>query len=280
MANLLNKRQLCKCDCGEYAKPGNTYIRGHNSTGRTLSEATKMKIGAKNAITSTGHIPSEEARRKVSIALTGHITTKETRRKIGLSSKGHITTKETRRKIGLGNKGKIITNDVRRRISNTMTGVLKSEEHCNNMRKARIKLCNDPEYRKRLLVALAKGRENSHILPNKQEQFILDLLNKMYPGEWKYTGDFSVLINGRNPDFINCNGQKKIIEFNGTHWHKDDIPGEREKIFAAYGYDTLIVWDRELKDIERVKSKINEFHRGINPYAIHETKSHEVNGGV
>lgn len=79
--------------------------------------------------------------------------------------------------------------------------------------------------------------------PNKPEQIILDLLNEMYPGEWKYTGDFSFMINGRNPDFANCNGQKKVIEFWGDYWHKGEDPEDRKAIFREFGYDTLVIWE-------------------------------------
>ena len=100
-----------------------------------------------------------------------------------------------------------------------------------------------------------------NIKPNKPETLLIGLLDSLYPGEWKYTGDFSMTINGKCPDFVNCNGQKKIIEFNGSYWHQDDIPGKREAIFAEYGYETLIIWDKELKNMESVKSKIQDFHK-------------------
>jgi len=123
----------------------------------------------------------------------------------------------------------------------------------------------DPEY-------VAKQMVSRNIRPNKMEQIILYLLNLMYPGEWRYTGDFSFMINGKNPDFVNINGQKKLIEFNGTYWHQNDVPGEREKIFAEFGYDTLIIWDHELKDMETLIAKVTSFHTKENPYAKHCTE--------
>ena len=83
----------------------------------------------------------------------------------------------------------------------------------------------------------------------------------MYPNEWKYTGDFSFWINGKNPDFVNCNGQKKCIEVFGDYWHRNDNPQDRKDIFKEFGYDTLVIWERELKNYSELKFKIHRFMR-------------------
>lgn len=45
---------------------------------------------------------------------------------------------------------------------------------------------------------------------------------------------------------------------------KQLIKGEdsesRKKIFEEFGYNTLVIWEHELKNIEEVKLKINEFN--------------------
>ena len=97
------------------------------------------------------------------------------------------------------------------------------------------------------------------IRPNKPEQIILDLLNQLYPGEWKYTGDYSFVINGKNPDFANINGQKKFIELFGDYWHKGENPQDRIDTFKPFGYDTLVIWEKELKNIKQVKLKVIDF---------------------
>lgn len=98
------------------------------------------------------------------------------------------------------------------------------------------------------------------IKPNKPEKFLLRLLNDLHPGEWKYTGDFSMTINGKCPDFVNCNGQKKIIELFGHYWHRGQNPQERIDVFKPFGYETLVIWEHELKNIENLIEKINAFH--------------------
>jgi len=72
-------------------------------------------------------------------------------------------------------------------------------------------------------------RKGMCIKPNKVESFLGAVLDEMYPGEWKYTGDFSFMINGKSPDFVNCNGQKKIIELFGDYWHKGDNADDRQQ---------------------------------------------------
>ena len=58
------------------------------------------------------------------------------------------------------------------------------------------------------------------------------------------------------------NGQKKCIELYGNYWHKNDNPQDRIDLFKQFGYDTLIIWEHELKDIEKVKNRIMKFHIG------------------
>jgi hypothetical protein len=153
-----------------------------------------------------------------------------------------------------------------------------SEKFLNNHSKVMIEMWKDPKkhkkssdsskkylqsltqekYEKRIkTMALAR-----HIRPNKPEQFVNNLLQEMFPNNYKYVGDFSFVIGGKNPDFMNCNGQKKLIEFFGVHWH----PAEDEEIrinhFKQYGFDTLIIWEKELNkhNLDNLKIKLTEFH--------------------
>lgn len=109
--------------------------------------------------------------------------------------------------------------------------------------------------------------ERMQIRPNKPETFVNNLLNFLYPNEWKYVGNGEIIINGFNPDFININGQKKIIELYGDYWHgmrvkslnKTDEENRKIDRYAKYGYSTLIIWENELKNMKKVVSKICRF---------------------
>ena len=103
------------------------------------------------------------------------------------------------------------------------------------------------------------------IKPNKPEKAIRKVLNKVLPKEYRYVGNGKVILDGFNPDFINCNGQKKIIEMYGDYWHnrpdwsKRDI--RRIRAYKKLGYKTLIIWEHELKDLNKVTSKILRFNK-------------------
>lgn len=58
----------------------------------------------------------------------------------------------------------------------------------------------------------AANKANSFHKINKIESKLKDVLDSLFPNEYKYTGDASIIIEGKIPDFININGQKKIIE--------------------------------------------------------------------
>jgi G:T-mismatch repair DNA endonuclease (very short patch repair protein) len=85
------------------------------------------------------------------------------------------------------------------------------------------------------------------------------------PNEYKYVGSSDFWIEGLNPDFINCNGQKKIIELFGDYWHNREDSKIRDKkrlkIYKKYGYETLVVWEKELKDMNKLKTKLINFNK-------------------
>lgn len=97
--------------------------------------------------------------------------------------------------------------------------------------------------------------------PNKQERFLIELFKEMEL-PYKFVGDGKIIIGGRNPDFINGDGQKKIIEFFGEHWHKDEDEEIKVEIYNQYGFKMLGIWGKELRDIDTLKEKILEFENG------------------
>jgi G:T-mismatch repair DNA endonuclease (very short patch repair protein) len=108
------------------------------------------------------------------------------------------------------------------------------------------------------------GKNNS---ANKTELLLLDYLQKNKFGNFEYIGNFKKFINGKNPDFID-ETNKKIIELYGHTWHKNDLKEktkERIDLFKRAGYDTLIVWDFEIRkyyNSDLLHRKIEEFVNG------------------
>lgn len=118
---------------------------------------------------------------------------------------------------------------------------------------------------KRREVMLSVLRQTT-LSPNKEEIKLMGILNDVCPGEYKYTGSGEVIIGGMIPDYFNANGQKKVIELFGTYWHtvKGATPNRTEagriKEYKKYGFDCLVIWDKELKDLTSVKERIMVFN--------------------
>lgn len=106
-----------------------------------------------------------------------------------------------------------------------------------------------------------------HPKPNKPERRLMGMLDSYFPHEWKYAGDGSILINWYNPDFVNRNGKKLVIELFGDYWHGRRVEKwqdtELGKIMAynSLGYRCLVIWEHELKDEQAVVAKIKQFMR-------------------
>ncbi len=97
--------------------------------------------------------------------------------------------------------------------------------------------------------------------PNNEEQFLINLFRENgLP--YKYVGNGKVILGGKNPDFINVNGQKKIIEFFGEHWHNIRDEQKKRDIYSTYGFEMLGIWGKELKNPGKLISKILNFEYG------------------
>lgn len=133
---------------------------------------------------------------------------------------------------------------------------------------AQKRVWGNPEYKAAHLHRIRNGLNQR---PNKWELRIHQILVELFgPDEWKYVGDGSILIDGLNPDFINVNGKKLIIEFFGEPWHTDRLgpinwrrtEEGRKTVFASFGYRTLVIWDRELNDLTDLKQRVVSFAGG------------------
>ena len=77
-----------------------------------------------------------------------------------------------------------------------------------------------------------------------------------YSLPYRYVGDGQIWINKKNPDFINTNGKKQLVEILGRHWHKESETAERVAHYKRYGFDCITIWEEELENEAVVLSKI------------------------
>jgi len=110
-------------------------------------------------------------------------------------------------------------------------------------------------------------KDSRYNSPNKEEEQLLELLNNLFPNEYKFVGNFDLFIDGKNPDFIN-KSNKKVIEYFGSYWHSEVMTGKKENIheserinhFINSGYDCLIIWDFEFKNKKELINKLKKFN--------------------
>jgi len=184
--NKSNKQHLCFCGCGEnvkwnnQTKRWNDYIHRHYWRGRKrnnpLSEESKNRIKNSNIET----WKDKNLRKKRSELMKVVMNTPESIKNNSDSKIKYFSIPENRKKYSRA----LSKPDVRKKLSEATT-----------------KLWKDPNYYKKVQIGL-------NLFPNKPETIILNILNELFPNEWKYTGDFSFIINGKNPDFTNINGKK------------------------------------------------------------------------
>ena len=104
--------------------------------------------------------------------------------------------------------------------------------------------------------------------PNKSEKLLIKLIgDNKFP--FKYVGNYSYFVGKKNPDFIGLNDHKdKIIELFGGYWHTKRVRNfhrmewGRKLFYNKHSYDCLIIWDHELKNLDKVKQKIENFIGG------------------
>lgn len=180
----------------------------------------------------------------------------------------HIDTKaskETRQKIGKKSKERWTDKEYKKKVVISMISAGSKPEFKEKISEAARKRWSNPEYKERVLKKVIKSL---HKKPNIPENKLIEIAKK-HDLPLKYVGDGSIIINGCNPDFLVLN-QKKLIEVFGRTFHDPqnsylkNIPLERQEIgrkavFNEAGFNTLILWDDELKNEELIVERIGGF---------------------
>ena len=235
-------------------------IHGHPTEGRTRSQEERDKISKGN----TGKRLTSEQKENMSIAQKLSYKNGKV-----IWNKGIKMSDEFRLKCSESHKVKPHPQKI-----SSFKGRHHTEESKLKSSISHKKKFQDPEFLKRF----AKGRSKASVksashMPNKFETRVVSIVNEAcLSDEYKYN-DGWIIIGNCIPDIVNVK-DKKIIEANGCYYHKclkcypksgefklnKDSTNERIKIYNSNGWDTLVIWEHEMKDIEVLKNKIIEFN--------------------
>lgn len=203
---------------------------------------------------------------------TGHIVSVETRAKISAKQKGvkekpEISVMLSQRttewlkthahpKGFLGHKHSEIT---RKRMSNSQYArepyTLSTEAKKRMSELKKIYYHTHPNELEKLFINLSK----SGFKPSNPERYLDAILQLNFPHEWRYTGDGKILIEGKNPDFVNINGRKILIEYNGFYTHTPEKDKQKTEHYAKYGWTTINLYPIDLKE-EIIIKKVGEIY--------------------
>ena len=153
--------------------------------------------------------------------------------------------KESSKKLIMESWGKP---EVRYRKIENMKKTLSLPEKKEQRRKISKELWQTDIYREKTIKSMLSSLFKR---PTSYEQKLVGLIKK-YTLPYKYVGNGEFILAGKNPDFINTNGEKIVIEvYEIAHlgiFKSINYELERSQLFAKYGYKTKFITGKELFD--------------------------------
>lgn len=207
-----------------------------------------------------------ENTRKSGLAQRGKKHSQETKEKMRLAHKGKKPSALTIQRSIEAHRGKPLSKEHREKLSeirkkkfkNGFINPFQGRKHSEKSRRLQSErrkflLKNNPEILRKTLTTR---------VPNKSEIFLGDLIrNENLP--YRFVGNGEFIIAGKNPDFINTDGKKQILELAGEAWHSKEEMQSKIELYRNYGFETLIIWHRELRKPEAVRAKLKRFANAI-----------------
>lgn len=134
-------------------------------------------------------------------------------------------------------------------------GIANNKDRSRKLSEKRIKrMQDDPEF-------LRMIASHMHQRPTTLEMDMMEILDKHFPNEWRYTGgndkgkQFPAA--GKLPDFVNSN-DTVFIETYGGYYHDADNPQDKIDLYKRFGYKCLVFRTLELKNEQVIVDKIKE----------------------
>lgn len=218
----------CECGCGQIVKK--KFVRGHHSKGKKCPHLARF--GEDNPFYGKKH--TKESLEKMRLASTGRIKSAETRAKISKIHKGKKFSEESKRKMSETKKRLFASGQ----LKNWNNGRHLPDWMKEKLSKKSKEWWTKPENRK----LMKKKRE---VRPTSYEHRIINLIEK-HNLPYKYCGDGSVWFGRCNPDFININCQKLIIEVYEEKLHDINYEEIRQKALGEFGYKVIFISGQEL----------------------------------
>jgi very-short-patch-repair endonuclease len=158
--------------------------------------------------------------------------------------------------------GKKCSWTTKRNLENNPAKTLKNKKRMRKIWSDPNSIYNSKEYREKILRNSLKALLKR---PTKLEQKFIEFFNR-YSLPFNYCGNGSLIIGGKNPDFVENNGRKICLEvtnkiFREKILQKTPNKYEQERIshFVKYGWKCLVLWEDELNDKEKLVSNIKNF---------------------
>jgi len=200
-----------------------------------------------------------------------HFSKKHSGKKIYKQIKKNLKKQYDSGKIQIWNQG--LTKEIDERLKNSIASQPHSDEWNKKVgialktSKKRKEYYKSDKFKEGCIKGAIQGRKNSQITPNGLEKKIIDLIKK-YNLPYKYVGDGQFWVASRNPDFLNINGKKQVVNANGIYWHfkrhltqnpaltRKDIETKESEHYQKYGFDCIILWEDELEDENIILDKL------------------------
>lgn len=271
--------KLCECGCNTIIKDNVRFVHGHNRKNKKASEEHKKKISDAN----TGKIIKKETRDKIKLTLKRKWEDqnsvyhsedfKKNRDNFYKSRIGKHRKEETKKKIGIKqlenwkNPNHLFNSkNFRNTLSTIHKKIWKDPESNYNSKNRSKKISKTITYLFTTKEFQKKYQKGLKAHKNKLEIKFENLLNKLEILSFKFVGDHSFWIGGKNPDFIN-EEQKMVIELFGDYWHgkdRTDVDNEEHELdrinyYKNHDYKCLVIWEHDMNNLDLVINKILEF---------------------
>lgn len=171
--------------------------------------------------------------------------------------KGKLFSKDRKKKLREIASKRVLTDELRKIYSTAKKGYKTPEEVKEKIRQKSLKMWQSGKYRKLIKKKFKESAQKRWAnkeykekmievmlaglikRPTSLEKQMINIITK-YNLPYKYVGNGSFLIGYKNPDFININGEKKLIEVGNIFHHQGNYVQKREKHFTNYGWKSYI----------------------------------------